>query len=49
MKKIICLIALFFMFVINSAFAVYSPYEVEESIAKLEQLEQDDFFSMIKK
>ena len=49
MKKIICLIALFFMFVINSAFAVYSPYEVEESIAKLEQLAQDDFFSMINK
>ena len=32
MKKIICLIALFFMLITNSAFATYSTYEVEEAI-----------------
>lgn len=49
MKKVICLIALFFAFAINTAFAAYSPYEVEDSIYKLEKLAQDDFFSMINK
>lgn len=49
MKKIICLIALFFILITNSAFAAYSTYEVEEAIYKLEQLAQDDFFSMVNK
>ena len=53
MKKIIALFAFFVLvvssFTINSAMAVYSSYEVEESIAKLERLAYDDYFSMINK